>query len=164
MDIAKLVRPVGHTAQDALRGWLRLAADALIPPGAGMPGASDADVAGAQLDLVLAARPDLLPLLKRAHQRCGAVPAADTLAALDDDMAALDALLLVVAGGYYTSPSVVHLLRYTGQSPEPVRADAYPPYVEQGLLDGVLARGPIYRTVDGGSSPSPHQPDEKDLP
>jgi hypothetical protein len=127
-----------------------------------MPGAGEVGVAGAQLDLVLTARPDLLPLLEQAREACAAVPAVDTLAALEGDLAAREALLLVVAGGYYASPSVVSLLRYTGQSPEPVRADRYPQYVEQGLLDGVLARGPIYRTVDGDSVPSRLPLDDKD--
>jgi hypothetical protein len=154
----------GPGGQDDLRAWLRLAADALIPPGAGMPGASEVGVSAQQLDLVLAARPDLLPSLEKAHQLCASVPAADTLRGLENDAAAREALLLVVAGGYYASPSVVSLLGYIGQSPEPVRADRYPPYVEQGLLDGVLERGPIYRSTGGDSSPSLPHLDDKDFP
>ena len=130
-----------------LRQWLQAVADAVIPAGDGMPAASSVDVAGRQLDLVLSARPDLLPALEEAHRRTEDVPTDRILEHLPQEIA--QDLLLIVAGGYYMSPVVTGLLKYTGQSPEPVRADVYPAYVEEVLLDAVLARGPIYRAVDG---------------
>jgi hypothetical protein len=65
----------------------------------------------------------------------------------DDDPQAADALLQVVVGGYYTHPEVRRRLRYDGQVPVEVRPEIIPNYVEQGLIDPVLERGPIYRAV-----------------
>ena len=94
-----------------------------------------------QFDAVLSARPDLLPLLIRAYN--GRRPASwhDTFATLQKkDNEALQAVLLAVAGGYYAHPQVRRALGYTGQVPEEVRPDIYPKYVDEGLIERVLAR------------------------
>lgn len=146
----------------SLRAWLADVADALIPANDQMPAASAVDVAGRQLDVVLAARPDLLAGLSEAHVLAGDAPASDVLDRLPPTEAAREALLLVVAGGYYSSARVNALLDYRGQTPEPVRADTYPPYVAEGLLDSVLERGPIYRPTVESSRPSGTDPQEKE--
>jgi hypothetical protein len=147
-----------------VREWLAVVADELIPAGAGMPSAGEVDVAGRQLDLVLAARPDLLAGLEEAHRLAGALRPPEVLGALPEDGAAREALLLVVAGGYYSSPVVTRLLGYTGQTPEPVRADTYPAYVEEGLLDRVIARGPLYRPTVASQERSPARSPERGSP
>jgi hypothetical protein len=131
---------------DDLRSWLEPIADLLIPGDATMPSASSVGIARRQLDRVLAARPDLLPDLTRAWvitAEEGAQTAIDSLQALD--AAAYDAVRIVVAGGYYIHPEVRECLGYTGQEPSVVRVDVVPEYVEEGLLERVIARGQIFR-------------------
>lgn len=132
-----------------LRSWLRAVADELIPAGDGMPAAGEVGVAETQLDLVLAARPDLLRHLLRGYARTSELDGAAAFAALDElDPEARDALAQIVAGGYYAHPKVRELLGYTGQQPIPVRPPDFPEYVAEGLLDRVIARGPVYRSAD----------------
>jgi hypothetical protein len=133
-----------------VRDRLRRFADALIPAGDGMPAASEAGVADGQLDRVLAARPDLAAPLERA---LAVVDPADHEGSLERlraaDLAAHDALLLVVAGGYYTDRDVRARIGYDGQQAIEVRPEIIPNYVEEGLIEPLLARGPIYRPVEG---------------
>ena len=64
------------------------------------------------------------------------------------DREAHDALLMVVAGGYYIDQGVRQRLGYDGQQPVEVRPEIIPNYVEEGLIEPLLARGPIYRPAD----------------
>lgn len=131
---------------DQLRSWLEPIADLLIPADATMPSASSVEIAGRQLDRVLAARPDLLADLNRAWVLTAEEEAADAIESLRAlDAAAFDAVRIVVAGGYYIHPDVRELLGYTGQLPNVVRVDMIPEYVEEGLLERVMERGPIFR-------------------
>jgi hypothetical protein len=132
----------------ACRQWLAAIADVLIPAGSGMPSATQMDVPGGQLDAVLAARPDLAHHLVRAWtttERSDAPEALEELQALDP--LGYDAVRLVVAGGYYLHPEVRRLLAYNGHEPQPVRVDVLPEYVEEGLLERVVERGPRFRSV-----------------
>ena len=132
-----------------LREWLRPLADTLIPAEDGMPAAGQLGAADAQLDLVLAARPDLLRPLQRGHALTAGMSPADVLAALPElDPAAHGALLETVAGGYYAHPEVRELIGYTGQRAVPVRVADFPEYASEGLLERVVARGPVYRPAD----------------
>jgi hypothetical protein len=134
---------------DELRDWLRPLADALIPAEDGMPAAGRLGGADAQLDLVLAARPDLLRPLRRGHALTGGMGPADALAALAElDPEAHSALLEAVAGGYYAHPEVRELIGYTGQRAVAVRVADFPEYLAEGLLERVVARGPVYRPAD----------------
>ena len=134
---------------DELRDWLRPLADALIPAEEGMPAAGRLGGADAQLDLVLAARPDLLRPLRRGYAVTAGMGPADALAALAElDPEAHGALLEAVAGGYYAHPEVRELIGYTGQRAVPVRVADFPEYLAEGLLERVVARGPVYRPAD----------------
>jgi hypothetical protein len=131
---------------EELRSWLRAIADELIPAADGMPSAGEVGVADQQLDVVLAARPDLTRHLVRAHARTAELDGAAAFAALAElDPEAEAALEQVVAGGYYASGKVRELIGYTGQQPVPVRPPDFPDYISEGLLERVVARGPIYR-------------------
>ena len=66
-----------------------------------------------------------------------------------EDPSAYDALVTAVVAGYYLHPEVKRLLGYPGQVPEAVRVDTYPDYVDEGLLERVYERGPIYRPTPG---------------
>lgn len=127
--------PAFDTAE---RERLAALADALIPAGHGMPPPSDLDIAQTLLDRVVVARPDLVPALHRAlgPSTGDAVTRLHELG--ETDAEARNALELAVAGGYYMSAEVRALVGYPGEEPAPVRPDAYPPYVEEGLLDHLL--------------------------
>jgi choline dehydrogenase-like flavoprotein len=115
---------------DVDRIALAALADELIPAAEGMPAASAVGVHEHLLDRVLAARPDL---------RAGLTAALAALRADPGDAAARAKVAYVVAGAYYLSPRVRELLQYGTADPVPVRADAFPAYVGEGLLDHVLA-------------------------
>jgi hypothetical protein len=137
------------------RDRLRRFADALIPAAHGMPSAGEVGVADGQLDRVLAVRDDLTAPLLRALAR---VDSDDHAASLEwlarDDVQAHDALLLVIVGGYYINPEVRQRLRYDGQVPAQVRPEIIPNYVEEGLIEPLLERGPVYRQVPESGPPA----------
>jgi hypothetical protein len=143
------------------RTRLRRVADALIPAAHGMPAASDVGVADDQLDRVLAVRPDLAEPMERALAGMNPADAEGSLDQLQSaDPEAADALLMTIVGGYYIHPGVRERLEYDGQQPVEVRPEVIPDYVEEGLIDPVLARGPIYRRIPG-DQPTPAQPDDR---
>ena len=147
------------------RDRLRRFADVLIPAAHGMPSASEVGVADGQLDRVLAVRDDLAEPLVRALARVDPDDHEGSLAQLASDDAEIhDALLLVIVGGYYISPEVRRRLRYDGQVPAEVRPEIIPNYVEEGLIEPLLARGPVYRQAPGsgttaGSAPTAETPE-----
>jgi hypothetical protein len=139
-----------------LRERLRRFADKLIPAAHDMPAAGEVGVADRQLDRVLAARPDLAAPLARALADADPADHEATLERLrDGDREAHDALLMVVAGGYYIDPGVRRRIGYTGQQPVEVRPEIIPNYVEEGLIEPLLARGPVYRSVDENTDAQP---------
>jgi hypothetical protein len=135
-----------------LRDRLAVVADGLIPETDGMPAPSSIDIAGRQLDVVLASRPDLEEGLRRALEETGeaedAITWVESLRARDPT--GYDALVTAIVAGYYMHPEVKRLLGYPGQVPQEVSVDAYPAYVDEGLLERVYERGPIYRATPGG--------------
>jgi hypothetical protein len=135
------------TLDERLRRRLAAAADELIPEADGMPAPSSIDIGGTQLDLVLVARPDLEAALGRALDVAGDRGGAIAwLAALrEQDPPAHDALVLAVCAGYYLHPEVQRLLGYPGQVAEEVGVGGFPDYADEGLLERVYERGPIYR-------------------
>ena len=137
---------------DALRERLVKVADGLIPAADRMPAPSEVGIGGAQLDAVLASRPDLAGDLRRALDNAGDVadPIAWVETLRDRDPLAYHALVTTIVAGYYMHAEVKRLLGYPGQIPEAVSADGYPDYVEEGLLERVYERGPIYRRTPRG--------------
>jgi hypothetical protein len=134
---------------DLLRARLVQIADGLIPGTQAMPAPGSLDIGGRQLDVVLASRPDLADGVRRALEAAG--DAGDPIAWVEwlagADPPAHDALVTAVIAGYYLHPEVQRRLGYPGQSGEAVRADSYPDYVHDGLLERVYERGPIYRAT-----------------
>jgi len=120
-------------------------ADLLIPAAYGMP--SGAEVVGDdRLRFVLGARPDLVDGLRVALRReLGDDPQARLDALARDESANLAALQLVLVSGYYTDKRVRELIGYPGQMALELRSWEYPVYLEEGLIDAVLARGPVWR-------------------
>jgi hypothetical protein len=113
----------------------------LIPAGDSMPSAGEVDVSGALLDRVVAAVPSLAAALTTIlGSHLDDEDLGPWLAGLSTgDPAGFRSLSLAVAGAYYLDPGVRHRLGYQGQSSESVRVTAFPEYVEEGLLEPVLA-------------------------
>jgi hypothetical protein len=131
------------------RTLLRGIADHLIPAAHGMPSAGEA-VTDERLAFVLRARPDLAEPLKAALRPELASTIEDRLARLADEPANLAALQLAIVGGYYTDRRVRELIGYPGQMAIEVKSWLYPAYLEEGHIDAVLARGPVWRDPQTG--------------
>ena len=129
----------------AERATLAAVADRLIPAAGDMPSAGEV-VGDERLRFVLNARPDLLKALRSAlRPELG----DDVVARLDvlgrAEPATLYALQLVIVAGYYTDARVRELIGYPGQVALTLRSWEVPAYIDEGLVDAVLARGPIWR-------------------
>jgi hypothetical protein len=125
-------------------------ADHLIPEAHGMPSAG-AVVDANRLAFVLGARPDLRePLAQALRPELG----SDIQARLDalgaNEPGNLAALQLVIVGGYYTDKRVRELIGYNGQEAIEVKSGLVPPYIDEGLIDKVLAKGPVWRDPSTG--------------
>jgi hypothetical protein len=120
-------------------------AELLIPAAHGMPSAAQV-VTVDRLGFVLGARPDLVEPLRAALRReLGDDPQARLDALARDEPANLAALQLVLVSGYYTDTRVRELIGYPGQLALEVESRQTPGYLEEGLIDAVLARGPVWR-------------------
>ena len=128
----------------AQRAVLAGLADVLIPAGDGMPSASAAGVAEDGLNQVLAAVPSLGASLADVLARAKGREAAEVVTSLArTDPAAYGILTEVVTAAYFMNPDVRQAVGYTGQGPSPL--DPRVDYMEDGLLESVIKRGPIYR-------------------
>lgn len=124
---------------------LAAVADHLIPAAHGMPSAGEV-VTDARLRFVLSARPDLAEPLRAALRReLGADPQTRLDALGRDEPASLSALQLAIVAGYYTDRRVRELIGYNGQEAIDIKSWIYPAYLEEGLIDAVMARGPVWR-------------------
>ena len=120
-------------------------ADHLIPAAHGMPSAADV-LTDDRLRFVLNARPDLGEPLRAALRGELGDDVGTRLETLGrDDPTVLGALQLVIVAGYYTDRNVRELIGYPGQMALDIRSWEYPAYLEEGLIDAVLARGPVWR-------------------
>jgi hypothetical protein len=116
----------------------------LIPAAHGMPSAGEV-LTDDRLRFVLGARPDLAEPLRAALRPGLGSDVAERLAKLADEPANLSALQLAIVAGYYTDKRVRELIGYPGQMALDIRAWEVPAYLEEGLIDAVLARGPVWR-------------------
>jgi len=133
------------------RAVLANVADHLIPAAHGMPSAAEV-LTEERLRFVLNARPDLVEPIRTAlgagasgDPAAGGDPAARLAALAESDPAALGALHLAIVAGYYTDKRVRELIGYPGQIALSIRSWEIPPYVDEGLIDAVLARGAVWR-------------------
>jgi hypothetical protein len=121
-----------------------------MPAGAGLPAASEVDVHGRFIDEALAAAPMMAGAVELALEMPGE-PAKVIEELRENEPGAFMALAFVLSGAYFMHPRVRAALGYEGQAaPEnpPLEGEAEY-YLEDGLLEPVLARGPIYREVPG---------------
>ncbi len=140
----------GATLDAGRLAALAQVADQLIPAAHGMPSAGAVVDAG-RLAFVLGARPDLLePLITALRPELPTDPAARLAALAKAEPDNLGALHLVIVGGYYTDKRVRELIGYNGQEAIEVKSWLLPPYLEEGLIDKVLERGPLWRDPTTG--------------
>ena len=133
----------------AQRAVLAGLADVLIPAGDGMHSASAAAVTEEGLDQVLAAVPSLGESLADVLARAKGREPSEVVASLArTDAAAYGVLTEVVTAAYFMNPDVRQAVGYTGQGPSPL--DPRVDYMEDGLLESVIKRGPIYRPTPKG--------------
>jgi hypothetical protein len=121
-------------------------ADCLISGGSDMPSASEAEVHGPWIERTIAARPDLGPIVHEVLAFPGE-PAAvlETLRA--QSRTSFEFFAFAVAGAYLINPRIRKMLGYPGPTPakNPAFPDEAESYLEDGILDVVIQRGPIYR-------------------
>ena len=126
-------------------------ADVLIPAGEGFPSASQAGVAQDGLDKALSFRPDLAEGLKQLIAAVGRCTAVEFVAELRrDDPVKFGLLAEFVPGAYFLNPRVREKLGYAGQNQRPI--DPQPDPFDDGLLQSVIDRGPIFRPTPGTGS------------
>jgi hypothetical protein len=114
-----------------------------------MPSAADI-VTPDRLRFVLNSRPDLLEPLKAALRPELGADVSARLAKLANEPTNLSTLQLVIVAGYYTDRRVRELIEYPGQEAIDVKSWVVPPYIEEGLIDAVLARGSVWRDPQTG--------------
>jgi hypothetical protein len=131
------------------RATLAAIADHFIPAADGMPSAADI-LTDDRLAFVVRARPDLAEPLQAALRSDLGDDVRERLSALADEPANLAALQLAIVGGYYTDKRVRELIGYPGQMALELRSWEYPAYLEEGLIDAVLARGSVWRDPSTG--------------
>jgi hypothetical protein len=136
--------PLAALDADA-RAAFAAVADHLIPAAHGMPSAGEV-VGDARLAFVLRSRPDLADPLREALRRGIGDDAPSRLATLEREAPELLGVLQqVVVFGYYTDKGVRDLLGYPGQEARTLYSWKVPDFIEEGLTDRVLARGPVWR-------------------
>ena len=127
------------------RATLAAVAGHLIPAAHGMPSAAEV-VGDDRLRFVLNARPDLIePVRAALRPELGDDPPRRLDALGRDEPANLGALQLAIVAGYYTDTGVRERIGYPGQMALTLRSWEVPAYIDEGLIDTVLARGPVWR-------------------
>ena len=132
------------TLGDLERQAFAAIADHLVPAAHGMPSAAEI-VSDERIAFVLRARPDLIEPLRAALRPDLGAEVGARLAALADEPSNLAALQLTIVAGYYTDKRVRELIGYPGQVAIEVKSWLMPEYLEEGLIDSVLARGAVWR-------------------
>jgi hypothetical protein len=128
------------------RARLAALADALIPAGDGMPSASEAGVTGEWLDAIVAAEPGFGPALSAVLAAAEVSDPPGELRRIEStDPDGWGTLTTVVAGAYFLNPEIAEKVGYPGRRAIPVDVEPNPDWLEDGLLDSVKSRGPIYR-------------------
>ncbi len=145
--------PLATLDADARAAFAAVAGQ-LIPAAHGMPSAADV-VGDARLRFVLTTRPDLLQPLRAALRPGLGDEPTTRLAALEREPDHLAALLQTVVFGYYTDRDVRERLNYPGQEARQLYSWKVPDFIEEGLTDQVLARGPIWRDPATGRRAEP---------
>jgi hypothetical protein len=126
------------------RKRLAALADVLIPAEHDRLSASEADVADSGLDQFLGTCPEMAAGLRQVLLKAGGESAGQAIEKLRiNDAATFGVLAEFAAGAYFLNPKVREAIGYAGQIARPI--DPTPDYLDDGLLESVIRRGPIYR-------------------
>jgi hypothetical protein len=127
-------------------------ADLLIPGNADDPAPSAADGYRDKLTIALAARSDafesIVEYVAKAHDRADTELLEEFRAAHAAGEAWFQILSTVLAGAYLLLPEVRTAIGYPGQHRDVPRVDEAAEQIGDGILDPVMARGPIYVSVE----------------
>lgn len=138
--------PVPKTLSTEQRQTYAALADVLIPEGSGMPSGGKVALDRGGLDAVLRVRHDLFePLTRVLDAAEGRDPQAEIKRLQAEDEEGFATLSTLVAGGYFLDDEVREALGYKGQQAIPIPERTTPDYEEDGLIQSVIDRGPIYR-------------------
>jgi hypothetical protein len=156
MSIANVsIQPAGAQGlSEAERERLGAIADEMIAGGAGLPSATGAEVHTLWIDRVMAVRLDMAEAVREVLSREG--EPAEVVAALQrEERDLFGTLAFAVAGAYLINPRVRRELGFPGPAPmkNPALPDEADAYLEDGILDVVIARGPIYRPTPDADQP-----------
>lgn len=125
---------------------LRRLGDVLAPASDTMFSFSQADKSGRFLTRAFEALPHLGPQALAAADGLGDAEPREYLQRLSVERPeTFSALHLVLVGAYLINRRVWRRVGYPGRKPNPVLEDEPDFYLEGGLLDPVVARGPIHR-------------------
>ena len=120
-------------------------ADVLVPEAAGMPSASAVGVHERRLDRRSRHAPISPSRCDRSWPtRQGRSAEAEIARLRADDDERFRLLLSLVTAAYYSSPKVRRLIGYPGQRAHEVFPDQAEHDLRDGILDPVVARGPIW--------------------
>lgn len=122
-------------------------ADVMLPATKHMPSVTESGALGIALSNVLNARPDLKKGLISAIDFLpkNSFELADLEKLLEGDSEAYTALTTIVAASYYQVKDIKNRIGYPGQVPKTYDPYAYIEWVQEGLLDAVVERGPIWK-------------------
>jgi hypothetical protein len=136
---------------------LRAIADVLVPATGDNPAATAEPDFDTWLMRAVNARADAFGAITSIlAQLDGAAPAAidRVLRGLNEEQPGqFQALSAVVVGAWLLVPTVRARIGYPGQRRDPARLEEAADQISDGILDPVIARGPIY-TPDGTTAPS----------
>jgi hypothetical protein len=125
---------------------LRRLGDTLAPASETMPSFAEADKSGRFLTRAFEALPHLGPPALAAADGLGDAEPQEYVERLSAEQPeTFSALHLILVGAYLINRRVWRRLGYPGRKPAPVLEDEADFYLDGGLLDQVIARGPIYR-------------------
>jgi hypothetical protein len=127
---------------------LNVFADVLIPGGAGLPSASEVDPDGNWMERTLKVRPDLMDVLLACLAKDGE-PDIILDQLKNSDPEEFDKFAFAISGAYLMNTRVRILLGYPGAAtlPNPILPGEAESYLDDGILDVVINRGNIYRSI-----------------
>lgn len=132
---------------EALMARLLEIAERLVPTTVTMVGAGSVPDAARFIERALESRPDLGDSLDEAVAVCTDELIDVALRGDSVDSRAFDQVATLVIGAYYMNPVARRQIGYPGQLALEYDPMEYVTWVDEGLLDQVMSRGPRYREV-----------------
>lgn len=145
--------PAARSLTDAERARLAKIADIAFPRTSEMPSASDVGLAERLVDRALNAVPSLTSELREALAKMDGADEAAFLALRDTQPTLFKSFMLVMGSAYFMSPDVRDRIGYHGQEAKKIDIYEVPEYLEDGRLERVIERGPLWIDAPGEEGP-----------